>query len=128
MLYLMAFFMVVYIFFLTAIMIYAQTYKVKNAAVELIERTDQSITNERLCKVLYDNGVNPDAGIMITKHSTNLGRSYYSVSVIMRMTILPSGNAMTFDVPVSGETKLISDEIIIDAATGTAYKVSTLCH
>jgi len=128
MLYLMAFFMVVYIFFLAAIMIYAQTYKAKNATIELLERTDEHVTNAQLCKVLIENGANPDATVVISRHPTNLGKSYYSVNVMMRLTILPHGFAMSFNIPISGETKLISDEIIVDSATGQAVTIRSLCQ
>jgi hypothetical protein len=127
MLYLMAFFMIIYIFFLAAIMMYAQAYKAKNATIELLERTEEHVTSEQLCSVLMENGANPNSVVVIDRHPTNLGKSYYSVTIYMRLSILPNGIAMNFDIPIGGETKLISDEIIVDAATGDALQISSLC-
>ena len=114
MLHLMTFFLVVYIFFLAVIMSYAQVYKAKNATIEMIERTEKSVTDSDLCSVLVENGADPGGYIAITRHqNTNLGKSYYSVDMFLKLSIIPIGSLMTFNIPISGETKLISDEIEI---------------
>ena len=125
MLHLMTFFLVVYIFFLAVIMTYAQTYKTKNATVELIERTETSLTNADICQMLIDNSADPNGHLAITKHQTSLGKSYYSVTVVVQMKISPIGSLMTFDIPISGETKLISNDISIPTTDGVAQKVKT---
>jgi hypothetical protein len=109
-------------------MTYAQVYKAKNATIEMIERTNKSITDKELCEVLMDNGADPDGIIAITKHSnSNLGKSYYSIDMFLKMTIVPIGSVMTFNIPISGETKLISDEIEIKSSDGTGRYIKDIC-
>ena len=124
MLHLMTFFLVVYIFFLAVIMTYAQTYKTKNTTVELIERTESSLTKADICQTLVDTKADPDGYLAITKHPTSLGKSYYSVDFMVKMTIVPIGSLMTFEIPISGETKLISDDIEIPTTDGVAENVT----
>lgn len=128
MLHLMTFFLVVYIFFLAVIMSYAQVYKAKNATIEMIERTEQSISEQDLCTILTENGADPGGYVAITRHqNTNLGKSYYSVDMFLKLSIIPIGSLMTFNIPISGETKLISDEIEIKYSDGQGRKISDIC-
>lgn len=128
MLHLMTFFLVVYIFFLAVIMSYAQIYKAKNATIELLERTTESLTSKDICLNLLKNGADSEGYLAITRHqNTNLGKSYYSVDIVTKMTIMPIGK-LTFDIPISGETKLISDDISIPSTDGVAKKIKSWCE
>ncbi len=115
MLHLMTFFLVVYIAFLTGIMMYVRVYKAKNSAIELIERTRESLT---ICDVEAELLKNDYYGnYYIIKHENpSIGKNYYSVYLYATLTIFP--NVLEFNIPVYGESRLISSDIYIPSETG----------
>ena len=128
-LHLMAFFMVIYIAFMTAMLMYVQVYKAKNATIEYIENTtDTEVTLCELAKYMSDYGLSPGGQFSITKHeNTNLGKKYYTVSLLLEISILPNISPLALRIPITGETKLIPEDIKIEDTGGTYRVAKQVC-
>ena len=124
-LHLMAFFMVIYIAFLTAMYMYIQVYKAKNSTIEYIENySGEHLTMCEIAQHLEYSGYDKMGKYKITKfENENLGKNYYSVSLLLQLSILPNISPLTLSIPITGETKLISDDIIIDSTSGDEYTI-----
>lgn len=128
-LHLMAFFMVVYIAFMTAMLMYVQVYKAKNSAIEYIENTREDLSACDLATYMSEHGLSPGGKFFITKHeNSNLGKNYYTVGLLLEIAILPDMAPLALRIPIIGETKLIPEEINIEDTSGNYVVAKTLCY
>ncbi len=112
---LMLFFMITYILFMAGIMKYASAYKGKNAIVELIENTTESVQCSEYKDILLSNGYD---GLFSVEehHNSKVGKSYYTVTLNSNITLIPA--LLNIQIPIVGETKMIDSNIDITSTNG----------
>ena len=104
------FFMTLFISFMAVVIQYARVYKTKNSTIDAIERSEGICSVDALSKYLSDYGYKGNYKICYYKPSTfsedTLG-GYYSLTLYATFSFSNYG----FDMPVSGETRLIDTGI-----------------
>ena len=104
------FFLSIFIAFMASIIRYARVYKIKNSAINYIERSEGLTSPDELRKELTDLGYPQNGKYVICRYITDRGGFYY-LKLFATFSFPIVG--ISFDVRIKGETRTIESGVLI---------------